>query len=431
MKNKKLEMPSSDDSLVIRFGLSVIFVVFVLIGGWSSFATLAASSVAPGQVSADLNKKTVQHLEGGIVDKIYVKDGDVVKKGELLIKLQDIQLKAQLDILRAQYQEALALSARLDAQNKGLDKVIYPEDELSKATIENQNNIFYTTKKLQKDEIAITQNRIKQLTNQEKGLNSLIKTKENRISSLNEEIKELEILYAQKLVDKVKIREIKREKNILAGDISNAVSQIAKLKEQKSEVRNQQFVLEKEFKSNVLNTFVEIKSKLSDLKLKILASEDTLARTEIVAPIDGVVVGLDIHTEGGVIPATQQILELVPEDSKLIVTAQVQISDIDKVTSGLLADIRFSAFNLNQAHVIEGKVIHVSADSFMDEATGMPYYKAKIEVTKNGEELLKEYNFNLVAGMPAEVMINIGSRTPLSYFLKPFVNMLTRGLNEE
>lgn len=430
MQNKKMAMPSSDASSVIKFGLSVIFIVFVLIGGWSNFASLAASSVAVGQVSADLDKKIVQHLDGGIVKNIYVKDGDVVKKGDILIKLQDIQIKAQLDILEAQYNEAIAFSSRLDAQKKDLKNVIYP-DELKKITKENQDNIFYTTKKLQKDEKSITRNRIEQLSSQKRGLYSLIETKKNRIASFDDEIKELEILFAQKLVDKIKIREIKREKNILEGDILNANAQISKTNEQISEAKNQQLLLNKEFTSEVLNSIVEVKSKMSDLKSKILASKDTLFRTEIIAPIDGVILGLDIHTIGGVIGSGKEILGLVPENSKLIVTAQVQITDIDKVVRGLLADIRFSAFNLNQAHVIEGKVVHVSADSFIDEGTGMPYYQAKIEVTKKGEELLKEYKFNLVAGMPAEVMINIGSRTPLSYFLKPFVDMLTRGLNEE
>ena len=331
MENKKISMPSYDDSLVITFGLSVILIIFVFIGGWSSYAPLTASSVAVGKVSADLDKKTIQHLEGGIVDSILVKDGDIVKKGDLLLKFKDIQIKGQLE----------------------------------------------------------------QITNQIKGYNSLIISKQKRLASITEEIAEWNELYKQKLVDKLRIRELQREQNQIEGDIANTSAEIAKLKEQ------------------------------------IIVGKDTLNRTKIIAPIDGTIVALGIHTAGGVLSPGATILDIVPNDSKLIVIAQVSTSDIDKVMPGLLADIRFSAFNLNQAHVIEGKVIHVSADNFIDEVSGSPYYEAKIEVTQKGNDQLKEYGFNLVSGMPAEVMINIGSRTPLSYFLKPFSDMLTRGFNEE
>jgi len=167
------------------------------------------------------------------------------------------------------------------------------------------------------------------------------------------------------------------------------------------------------------------------LTSKIIANQDTLDRTNIVAPIDGTVVGLSLHTVGGIINPSNPVLEIIPHNTKLLVIAQVQTTDIDKVKNGLLADIMFSAFNLKQVHVIQGEVIHVSADSFIDEVSGMPYYEAKIEVNKKGIETLKENNFVLVSGMPAQVMINLGDRTALSYLVKPFTEMLGRGFNEE
>lgn len=431
MENQKMSMPSSDASKVIRFGFIVLFVVFVVLGGWSAFAPLDASSVAIGKVSADLDKKTVQHLEGGIVEKIFVKDGDSVKKGDILIELDDVQIKSQLDIFQSQYQDIIGLYARLEAQDKDLDHITFPKDLTDQKVIINQKDIFYTTKKSQADEDAITQNRIQQFSNQLDGLQSVIQSKKNRLASLNEEMGELEILFNEQLVDKVRIRELKREINTLEGDIANATSEIAKVKEQIDETKTQQLLREKEFKKETLNLLSETKSQMSDLKSKIIAAKDKLIRTKITAPIDGVVVGLDIHTVGGVVSPGNPILEIVPQSSQLVVVAQVQTTDIDKVTTGLTADIRFSAFNMNQAHVIEGTVIHVSADSFVDEATGAPYYEAKVEVTPHGKEQLKDYNFQLVSGMPAEVMIKIGERTPLSYFVKPFTDMLTRGFNEE
>jgi len=429
--NNKVSIPSSNDKNIIVFGLSVIFIVFGIVGIWMAFAPLAASSVAVGKVSADLDKKTIQHLEGGKVTAIYVKDGDRVKKGQSLIKLRDVQVKAQLNILNAQYQEAIAVLARLKAQRDDKDKISFPSELNDKNAIKDQKNIFESSKKTIEDEKIINQNRIYQTKRQIEGFNALIKSKTNRLSSLTEEIDEWSTLYEKRLVDKQRIRELKREKNNIEGDLANTHAEISRLKEQVSEIETQQLLRDKEFKNEILQKFVETKSLVSDLRSKIIANEDVLKRTDITAPIDGTVVGMTLHTVGGVVPAGQPILEIVPEDSELIVVAQIQTIDVDQVKVGLLADIRFSAFNLQQAHVIEGKVIHVSADSFMDEATGVPYYKVKVAVTPEGKERLKEYDFVLQSGMPAEVMIKIGERTALSYLVKPFKDMLNRSFNEE
>ena len=431
MDNKQIEIPSHDDSSVIKFGLGVVFTVFVIIGGWMAFAPLASSSVAIGKVSADSDKKTVQHLEGGMIDAIYVKDGDKVKKDQLLMKLSDVQVRAQLNILNAQYQDSLALFARLKAQRDKASLINFPGEVTDENVIKNQKNIFNSMNKSIEDESTITNNRIVQLQSQIDGLNSLIHSKQNRLASLKEETLEWKTLYEQRLVDKQKIRELQRESNMIDGDLANFKAEIAKLKEQISEVSTQKLLREKEFKNQTLEKFVETEIRISDLKSKIIANEDVLQRTNIVAPINGTVVGLSLHTIGGVVSPGKPILEVVPENAKLIVVAQVNTADIDKVRVGLVADIMFSAFNLKQAHQIEGKVIHVSADIFIDEASHAPYYEAKIEVTPEGAKLLDEYGFVLVSGMPAEVMIKIGDRTALSYLVKPFKEMLGRSFNEE
>ena len=431
MENKKITMPSHDDSSVIKFGLGLIFIVFVLLGGWMAYAPLASSAVAIGKVSADFDKKTIQHLEGGKIDKIYVKEGDRVKKDQLLLKLSDVQILAQLNILNSQYQDALALFARLKAQRDNDNQIVFFAESTDETIIKNQKNIFETTKRKIEDEKIITQSRIVQLQNQIDGLNSLIKSKVNRRASISEEILEWESLFKQRLVDKQRIRDLERENNMIEGDLASTRSDIAKINEQISEIQNQQLLREKEYQKETLERYVEAKSLIADLKSKITAAEDTLERTNIVAPIDGTVVGFEINTEGGVITPAKPILEIVPQDSKLIVIAQVQITDIDKVQVGLLADIRFSAFDLKQSHVIEGEVIHVSADSFIEQDGKSQYYSAKIQVTPEGVQILKDNNFVLVAGMPAEVMINVGERTTLSYFLKPFMDMFSRSFNEE
>ena len=430
-ENRDIKMPSTNDSKIIGFGLGVIFLLFVVFGGWMAFAPLAESSVSVGKVSADLDKKTLQHLEGGVIESILVKDGDEVKKGDLLLKLKEIHIKSQLDIFKTQYDDASAVYSRLVAQRDDLGKVTYPPELKNESIIKEQNSIFFETKKSIEDEKIISQNRVVQLENQISGLKSLMEAKKSRLKSISEEILEWEKLFKEQLVDKLKIRDLSREKNMIEGDISQTASEIAKLNEAINEARNQQLLREKEFTKETLNELVKAKSMLFDLQSKIASVEDTLGRTNIVAPIDGTVVGLNLHTVGGVVAPGRDILQIIPQKSKLVVVAQLQTADIDKVKVGLMADVRFSAFNTRETHVIEGKVVHLSADSFVDEKSGMPYYEAKIEVTKNGEKQVAEYGFELVSGMPAEVMIRVSERTMLSYLVKPLTDMISRGFNEE
>jgi epimerase transport system membrane fusion protein len=430
-ENRDIKMPSTNDSKVIGFGLGVIFLLFAVFGGWMAFAPLAESSVAVGKVSADMDKKTLQHLEGGVIESILVKDGDEVKKGDLLLKLREINIKSQLDIFKTQYDDASAVYSRLVAQRDNLGKVTYPPELKNDSIIKEQNSIFFETKKSIEDEKIISQNRVVQLENQINGLKSLMEAKKSRLKSISEEILEWEKLFKEQLVDKLKIRDLSREKNMIEGDISQSASEIAKLSEAINEARNQQLLREKEFSKVTLNELVKAKSMLFDLQSKIASVEDTLGRTNIVAPIDGTVVGLSLHTVGGVVAPGKDILQIIPQKSKLVVVAQLQIADIDKVKVGLMADIRFSAFNTRETHVIEGKVVHVSADSFVDQKSGAPYYEAKIEVTKEGEKQVAGYGFELVSGMPAEVMIRVSERTMLSYLVKPLTDMIGRAFNEE
>lgn len=431
MQQPQIEAPSYDDSSIIKFGLSVIFIVFVLLGGWSAYAPLASNSVASGKVSADLDKKTIQHLEGGKVTAIFVQDGDVVKKGQQLVKLRDVQIKAQLDILQSQYQDTAAMLARLAAQKDELEDIAFPSSVTDEKAMQNQIKIFVTKNNSLIDERNITASRVAQLENKLVGYDAIVLSKKQRLASVEEEKLEWNELFKQRLVDKQRIRDLQRESDRIVGDIASATSEIQNVTKQIGENQTQQLLREKDFQTKVLQQFVEVKSNLSDLESKIIATADDLDRTNIIAPIDGTVVGFTMHTVGGVIAPGNPILEIVPLDAKLIVVAQVQIADIDKVVVGLEADVMFSAFNLQQTKVIKGKVIHVSADSFIDKVTGMPYYEAKIEVTKEGVERLKEYEFVLVSGMPADVMINIGDRTALDYLVKPFTQMMFRSFNEE
>lgn len=435
---REFSKPDANDKSTIRFGVSVIIVIFVILGGWMAFAPLSSAAVSIGMVSADLNKKTVQHLEGGIVEEILVKNGDFVQEGQILMRFQNTNAFAQLDIFRNQYMEALIVESRLESQIAELNELKLSEEakklSLTKELeniIATQKQIFELKQKMIKNDELITEQRISQLSKYKEGINSLVQSKATRLKSIEEEIGEWKVLFAEQLVDKLKLRELIREKTLVEGDIANSKAEIAKAEEQMSELRSQLLARKKDVQDKIFTELVNVKNEISGLKSKLVAAEDTTQRLIVKAPIAGYIVGMDMHTKGGVIAAGKPILDIVPENTKLIVVTRVETKDIDKVHSGLLADIRFSAFDTRHTNVIEGTVVHVSADSLIDQKSGHPYYEAKIELTQKGYEQIKGYNFNLVAGMPAEVMIKIEDRTVLDYMIKPLSDMISRSFNEE
>ena len=435
---KEFTKPDSNDRPIIRFGVAVIIAVFVVFGGWMAFAPLASAAVSVGTVSADLNKKTVQHLEGGIVEEILVKNGDFVNEGQLLMKFQNSSASAQLDILKSQYMEALILESRLESQINDREQLVLLEEakQLPKSVIldeiiATQRQIFDLKQKMVKNDEIITEQRIAQLMKYKEGVQSLVNSKITRLKSIEEEIGEWNKLFAEQLVDKLKLRELMRDKTMVEGDIANSKSDLAKVDEQISELKSQLLARKKDVQDKTFSEFVSVKNDLSSIKSKLFAAEDISKRLEVRAPISGYVVGLEVHTKGAVISPGKPILDIVPENSKLIVLTRVQTKDIDKVHPGLFADIRFSAFDTRHTNVIEGKVFNVSADALIDQKSGNPYYEAKIELTPKGYEQVQGYHFNLVAGMPAEVMIKIEDRTALNYLIKPFLDMLSRSFNEE
>jgi len=436
--NNSIPTPNANPNHVIRFGMSVIFIVFGLFFGWMALAPLATSIVGVGQVSADSNKKTVQHLEGGIIKEILVKDGDLVQKDQPLIIIDSTQIESSLKTLNNQYLEAIATNARLKAQeNKSLHidfpkEILEKKDELAMIKIINgQKNILDSKITSLKEEELITAKKIDQFTNQIDGLNATISSNTQRIESIQKDIDDQEDLYKDKLVDIQRLRELRRENIRLNGEILTSKSEINRLNAQIDEAKSTQRLRNKEFYNDIANSLVDNRINTVDLQSKIESLKDTQERITIKSPSDGYVTGLQIHTVGGVISPSKPILDIVPKDSEMILITQINTPDIDKMRVGLLADTRFSAFNVQQTQVVESKVINVSADTFINEQTGASYYEVKLILTEKGKKQLKENKFFLLPGMPVEIMIKTGKRTTLSYLVKPFVDMVSRSFNEE
>lgn len=421
----------------IRAGLGVILVTFVGLGGWAAVAPLDGAAIAPGQVIVDSENRVVQHLQGGIISALYVRDGHKVEEGELLLELSDTQVRAELDIIQSQLNEAMGREARLQAERIGADEISFPQEllEADDQTITNiikgQQALFGSRREALEGKVSIYEQRMNAFNQQIKGLKSLIRTHDNRIASYRQELANWQALFERELADKTRINEMQRELYRLEGERASAVSSLAELEIRIGETRSELLVTRENYAEEVSAQLRDAQQTVSDLGSRRIAVRDVLERTRITAPATGTVVGLSIHTVGGVIRPGETILSIVPDDQLYAIRARVQTPDIDRVKVGQRADVRLSAFNQQTHDVVQGELLHISADAFSDERTGEQYYEARIGITDEGHLTMMSQGMYLMSGMPAEVMIKTGERTALQYLLSPITRMLDRALREE
>lgn len=416
-----------------RVGLTILFLVFGVFGVWSAVAPLDGAAHAPGTVMVKSYSQVVQHLEGGIISEIMVRDGDRVTAGEPLLTIDNTQAQAQLEIANAQFIGLKAREARLMAERDKLDRVSYPTDLDSgingvRQEIEAQDEIFRSQKAALEGSVDVLEQRIEQLQSKLIGLAALKASKEELAASFSEELADVEALLSQGFSDKQKLRELERAAATLEGEAAELSANISSTEVQIGETRLQIIQTEHEFHNDVVNQLGETQTGLNDSNERVNALGDIVRRTVVRAPVAGIVTGMQFHSVNGVIGPGTPIASIVPQNEELIVEAQVSPNDIDRVALGMEATIRFSAFG-SSVPTITGKLINLSADRLVDEQTGMPYYQSQIEVTEEGRADLG--NLVLLPGMPAEVFITTGSRTFLQYLFKPFTNALARTFIED
>ncbi|MEA2099554.1 MAG: HlyD family type I secretion periplasmic adaptor subunit [Campylobacterota bacterium] len=421
----------------IKYATILLVVLVSIILYWGYFAPLSTLAVASGKIIVSGQNKQVQHLEGGIVKKIFVKDGDKVKKDELLLKLDDTQLKAEYNIQIKKIIELKIKRDRLIAQKDDSKKIVYDKDvdgynqERVKKLKEFQNSIFVSEKGLILSQIEIINKKIQELGEKLNGVGISIKNKKSYIESISEELEELQSLYDEQLIDKIELRELKRKKIILDGELSDLKIEQSSLKVNITQNEEEILKIKKEFITNVLNDLKELLSEIDSLNEQIIATKDKLEKTNIKSPLAGIVDDMQVFNVGGVLNNAQVIMSIVPKNSNLIIQANLNLTDIDTIMIGQKADITFSAFNTKMTFSIDGVVRYISADRKIDESTNLPYYQVDIEVSKDGHKQVIENDFKLKVGMPADVMIRTGSRTMLSYIIKPILDMKLRSFNEE
>lgn len=424
----------TNDRSIRNIGAAIVFATFGVFGIWAFFAPMDSSALAPGVVVVKSHRKTVQHLDGGIVAKILVKDGDLVKEGQPLLILDDTQIKAQLEMARSQNITLSAQVARLRAERDQLKKIDYPEllnDDADPRTTEAksaENNIFKSKISSLDGQISVLNQRISQISSKIKGLQGQVDSKKQLVASYAEEIHDLKELLAEGFADKQRLRDLERNHALQSGEIAQLNAEMATNQMLISETRLQILQVQKQFQEEVAGQLSDAQAKLNDAAERLAANQDKLDRVVIKAPSSGMVLGLSVHNENSVIASGRPILDIVPQDAELIIEAQVSPMDIDRVTVGLQAEVRFSAFKQSQTPKMNGKVIHLSADRLTDDK-GNSYYQARVELTPESSKDLGA--LQLLPGMPAEVLINTGERTLFEYLVQPATNFFARSFIED
>lgn len=420
-----------------RFGFIVLLVVFGIFGGWAALAPIDGAVSAPGVVTVQTYRKTVQHLEGGIVKDILVRDGDMVRRGDPLIILDDSQLRAEYEVNRDQLIATRAMDARLVAERDKLSIIDFgqlEDDSNTPRGIEARTSeiqVFQSRRHARLGEISVLEERIGQLREQIKGTENIISAKRLLEKSYVSEIADLDDLLQQGFIDKQRVLDQQRKLDTLKGEIAEHLSSITRIRLQINETELQIVQINRDFEADVAKQLAEVQTRAYELQERTAALADRLGRIVIRAPDDGMILGMQVHTVGGVVGAATPLMEIVPTTSDLIIEAEVATNDINRIALGGAADIRFTAFNTSTTPVIEGTVINISGDRLTNEQTGIPYYLARIQVSEEGARKLEERQLRLLAGMPAEVLIKTGERTLLSYLLQPARDAVAQSLIEE
>ena len=420
----------------ILFGLSILAVAIGGFGGWAAFAELSSAVVSSGTVKVLSNRKTVQTLQGGIVEEILVRNGDRVRKGDVIVRMDKTRAAAQVGILRGNFDAARAVLARLIAERDGEEFIQFPEDMVARRDDPTVFDILNGQKKLARarregldGETNILIEQIGQLHEEIAGLESQAAAKRDQIDLIHDELKGLQELFDKGHAPRTRLLALQREASSLKGEEGEFKAATARTKGRISELRLQIVQLRKSFGQEVLAELRDREQEVRDLQERIGASEFDLAQMNLKATEDGIIVGMGTHTVGGVLQPGETLMEIVPGDDKLIVEVEILPQDIDAVQIGQVSDIQFTAFSQRTTPKMMGHVVYVSADRITEQETGKAYFTARVEIAE--EERGKLEGLTLLPGMPADVMIQTGSRTPLDYLTKPITDSMRKAWREE
>ena len=435
--SQKSDRPSSSNKQVITIGLVFVALIFLGLGAWAATAPLARAISAGAVLVVKGERKKVQHLEGGIVSNLYIREGDLVKEGQILLSLDPLQANANVERHYNQLDQLLAREARLAAELRGDEYITFSGPILNKSKnnpeffeiIETEQQNFEARRESFNGHINILNQRIEQLDIEIEGLEIQRAARLEQHKIFSDEIIGLRSLHEKGYFPRSKLLASERAIVNLRGAAGQDTARIARAKSAQGEARNQIISVRQRFREEVVEDIGDVKGEINDLNERLLVAQDILKRVEIRAPRSGIVQGIRVHTIGGVVRPGDLLMEIAPQDDDLVVQAQISPVDADIIMVGQEAEIRLTALNVRSTPTIYGTVVSVSGDALTDSANQTKFFLSQIEISES--ELVKLGDVKLSAGMPAEVLIQAGERTLLNYLVKPMSDALMRGLNEE
>lgn len=401
----------------------------------SLLVSISGAVLAPGTVTVEGNYKTIQHFDGGIVSRILVKNGDLVKRGDELVRLESTTAQANLAIINARVRDFAIQLARLTAERDRKPSFELPEtvrpfasDPQVRDILDSQRALFDARRASHLGEQSVLRQRLEQVQAEISGQERELVSRRRQLALANKELADVEPLFAKGFANQQRLGNLQREQARLEGDIGRLVADIARSKGAIAEAELKIAQSEKEYTQSIVDEMRKVQAQLSEADEQRKTTADKLDRIVLRAPDSGRVHALAVHTEGGVVQPGTPILQIIPDSGRLVIEAQVQPQDIDKVRQGLTAGIRFPAFDAKSTPRLSGSVSTVSAAE-LTAKDGKSYFTARIEIPQSELNRIASAH-RLVPGMPAEVYIETASRSVLSYFIKPLVDAMSRSFRD-
>lgn len=427
-----------DASKTARLGL---WIIAIGLGGfilWAALAPLAQGVAGSGTVVVAGERKTVQALAGGAVENILVREGDRVAAGQVLVQLNTIQAQSQLEVALGQWFSASANEARLSAERHGLDGIAWPDDLLKRAedprakrNMDLQTNLFETRRAELASRRQILENQSASLLEQLNAYEQIKRHLETQLDYQRQELDGLRQLAAEGYVPRNRLFEAERNASQLSAQLTAGISDIGKTRQSITETKLQALQLQQSFRIDAESQLASVAAEASSLSERIKALEFEVNNAAIRAPVAGQVIGLTVHTVGGVIPAAQRLMDIVPQGSAWIIKTKFEPLVADRLKTGLPVNLRFSSLNSATLPVVEGTVLTVSGDQLLDDKTGQPYFSVEVEVGAEAVARLLAHGLEVKPGMQAEVLVQTGERTFLKYLLSPLEKRIRGALKEE
>lgn len=420
----------------ILAGVAILVLFFGVLVGWAALAPLNSAVVSVGVIKVEGNRQAVQHLDGGIVAAILVKEGEKVRAGQTLVRLDDVGPRANVDSLQAQFDSLQALESRLLAEQKDLDEVVFPASLQARAAAEpivaqylqSQRDQFAARRRSISGLRDIQRQRIEQLKEQIIGARGQIAATDRQLALAGEQARDVKSLYDEGYATKSRLLDLQRSVAALQGTAADLRATVARLSQQIGETEIQLGQLERDRQSEVAESLRDVTARLFDLGPRLHAAKDVLARVALVAPMGGYVVGMKIFTVGGVINRGDVVLEIVPVDSPLVAETRVSPDAVEEIRPGMTTEVRLTAFKQSAMPKVSGQVLKVSADRLNDPRTNQDYFSitSSVDVAE-----LAAAGVALAPGMNVDVIIPLRARTALAYMMSPLTRAWDRALREK